>query len=182
VALADDDRSGMLGTLLSARQDAKDEAGAKAAAEAWAAFLEGAARRATSADQRAVFDSHRLSAYLELGAPEKAVPMLEESERALPDDYNPPYRLAVAYNALKRWDDALAATARALPRAYGPRKLRIFGARADALAGKGDGPAAQATMDEAIAYAKALPEGQASAATLESLARKRDGFGVAKAQ
>jgi hypothetical protein len=83
---------------------------------------------------------------------------------------------------MKRWDDALAATGRALPKAYGPRKLRIYGAKADALAGKGEVPAAQATMDEAIAYAKSLPEGQVSAASLESLAKKRDGFGVAKAQ
>ena len=181
VTLADDDRSGMLGTLLSARQDAKDEAGAKEAAQAWASFLEGAATRATSADQRAVFDSHRLSAYLEIGTPEKAVPMLQESEKALPDDYNPPYRLAVAYNAMKRWDDALAATSRALPKAYGPRKIRIYSTRADALAGKGDAPAAQSTMDEAIAYAKSLPEGQASESTLTSLQKKRDGFSVAKA-
>jgi hypothetical protein len=181
VTLADDDRSGLMASLMGARQDARDEAGAKQAAAEWALFLEGAAARAQTPEQRTVFDSHRLSAYLELGTPEKAVPMLEESERALPDDYNPPFRLAVAYNAMKRWDDALAATARALPRAYGPRKLRIYGARADAFAGKGDVPAAQKTMDEAIAHAKALPEGQASAATLESLARKRDGYAVAKA-
>ena len=109
VALADDDRSGLLATLMEARQDAKDEAGAKQAAADWAAFLEGAAARAKTAEQRAVFDSHRLSAYLELGAPERAVPMLVQSERALPGDYNPPYRLAVAYIALKRLDDALAA-------------------------------------------------------------------------
>jgi thioredoxin-like negative regulator of GroEL len=181
VTMSDDDRSGLLGTILSARQDAKDEAGAKKAAEDWAAFLEGAAARATTPEQRAVFDSHRLSAYLELGTPEKAVPVLEASERALPDDYNPPYRLAVAYNAMKRWDDALAASGRALPKAYGPRKLRIYTARADALAGRGDLAAAQATLDEGLAYARALPEGQASAATIAALQKKRDGLGAAKA-
>lgn len=181
VTMSDDDRSGLLGTILSARQDAKDEAGAKKAAEAWASFLDGAAARAATTEQRAVFDSHRLSAWLELGTPEKAVPVLEASERALPDDYNPPYRLAVAFNAMKRWDDAVAATARALPRAYGPRKIRIYTARADALAGRGDLAAAQATLDEALAHARALPEGQASAATLASLQKKRDGLGAAKA-
>jgi hypothetical protein len=181
VALADDDRSGLLATLMEARQDAKDEAGAKQAAADWAAFLEGAATRARTPEQRAVFDSHRLSAYLELGTPEKAVPMLEESERALPGDYNPPYRLAVAYNAQKRWDDALAATARALAKAYGPRKIRIYSTRADALAGKGDLAAATATLDEAIASARAHPEGQASPATIQSLEKKRDGLATAKA-
>ncbi len=181
VTMSDDDRSGLLATLMGARQDAKDEAGARQAAAEWSAFLDGAASRSKSPEQRAVFDSHRLSAYLELGTPDKAIPMLEQSERALPDDYNPPYRLAVAYNALKRWDAALAATARALPKAYGPRKIRIYSTRADALSGKGDPAAAKATMNEALAYARALPEGQASLATLASLEKKRDGIGVAQA-
>jgi thioredoxin-like negative regulator of GroEL len=174
IALADDDRSGMLATLMEARQDAKDEAGAKAAAQAWADFLEGAAAKATTPDARAVFDPHRLSAYLELGTPEKAVPMLQASEKALPNDYNPPARLAVAYNAMKRWDDALAATDRALALAYGPRKLRSYQARADAYAGKGDVAAARKTMDEAIAYAAALPE--KNDATIAALTKKRDGI------
>ncbi|MEO6462121.1 MAG: thiol reductase thioredoxin [Candidatus Eisenbacteria bacterium] len=181
VTMADDDRSGLLASLMAVRQDAKDEAGAKKAAADWSAFLEGAAARAKSPEQRAVFDPHRLGAYMELGTPEKAVPMLEQSERALPEDYNPPFRLAVAYNAMKKWDDALAATARALPKAYGPRKIRIYSTRADALAGKGDIAGAKATMDEAIAYARALPEGQASTTTIASLEKKRDGFAVVKA-
>lgn len=176
ITLSPDDRSSFLGVLLQARQDAKDEAGARAVALEWAALLERAAAAAATPDARSVYDSHRLSAYLELGAPEKAVAMLEESERALPDDYNPPFRLAVAYNAMKRWDDAIAASGRALSRAYGPRKLRIFTTRADAQAGRGDVAAARATMDEALAHARALPEGQVSAATLASLEKKRDGF------
>ena len=45
--------------------------------------------------------------YLELGQPERALPMLQASERDLPDDYNPPARLAVAYKAMKRWDEAI---------------------------------------------------------------------------
>jgi thioredoxin-like negative regulator of GroEL len=179
ITLADDDRSGMLSTLMDARTDAKDESGAKAAAQAWSAFLDQAATRAKTADERAVFDSHRLAAYLELGKPELAVPMLEASEKALPDDYNPPARLAVAYNAMKRWDDALAATDRALAKAYGPRKLRSYQARSDAFAGKGDLASARRTMDEAIAYASSLPEGQRSETTIAALTKKRDGIVVA---
>jgi thioredoxin-like negative regulator of GroEL len=157
IALADDDRSGMYSTLMDARNDAKDEAGAKAAAQTWANFLEGAAARAKTPDARSVFDSHRLYAYIELGTPEKAVPMLLESEKAMPNDYNPPARLTAAYVAMKQWDDALAASDRALKLGYGPRMLRTFQARADAFAGKGDTASARKTMDEAIAYAKGLP-------------------------
>jgi len=175
IALADDDKSGMLGTLMDVRTDAKDEAGAKAAAQAWANFLEGAAARAKTPEARAVFDSHRLYAYMQLGTPEKAVPMLLESEKALPADYNPPARLAAAYVAMKQWDDALAASARALKLGYGPRMLRTYQVRADAFAGKGDTAAARKTMDEAIAYGKALPT-PSSEATVAALAKKRDGF------
>ncbi|MGH3055712.1 MAG: thioredoxin family protein, partial [Gaiellaceae bacterium] len=81
IGMAADDRSAVYIALLDARQDAKDDQGAHAVAQAWASFLEGEAARATNADARAVFDPHRLSAYLELGEPERALPMLEASER-----------------------------------------------------------------------------------------------------
>ena len=135
--IAADDRSGLYISLLDARQQAGDSLGARQVALDWAAFLEGAAARATTPEQRTVFDSHRLSAYLELGEPERAVPMLEASERDLPDDYNPPARLAAALRAMKQWDEALAASDRALAKVYGPRKLGIYSARADILSGKG---------------------------------------------
>ena len=174
ITMADDDRSSMYGTLVDVRDDAKDEAGKKAAAQEWATFLDGAAARATTPDARAVFDSHRLAAYIELGTPEKAVPMLQASEKAMPNDYNPPARLAIAYNAMKQWDLALAATDRALAKAYGPRKLRSYQARADAYTGKGDAAMARKTLDDAIAYASALPDGQRSETSIASLTKKRD--------
>jgi tetratricopeptide (TPR) repeat protein len=172
--VAADDRSGLFIVLLSAREDAEDAAGAKAVAEAWAAFLEGAAARATSPDARAVFDPHRLSAYLELGQPERAIPMLEQSQRDLPDDYNPVARLAIAYRAMKKWPEALAASDRALAMAYGPRRLSLLNTRADIFAGMGDTLQARATLEGALAEARALPEGQRSEATLAALTKKLD--------
>jgi hypothetical protein len=180
ILMSDDDRSSTYGELVDARHDAKDDAGAHAVAEQWAAYLEAAAARAGTPDEHAVFDPHRLSVYLELGTPEKALPMLEASEKALPDDYNPPARLAVAYNALKRWDDALAACDRASKLAYGPRKYRIYVARVDAYVGKGDTAAARTTLTEAIAYMDALPEGQRSKGAVASLQKRLDALGPAK--
>ena len=170
--IAADDRSGLYISLLDARQDAKDEAGAKRVATEWSAFLDGAAARAKTPEQRAVFDSHRLSAYHELGQPERAIPMLEASERNLPGDYNPPARLAVAYSWMKRWDEALTASDRALAKAYGPRKLGIYSTRADIFSGKGDRDAARRTLDEAIAYANALPPEQRSESAVAGLRKK----------
>jgi hypothetical protein len=113
-AAADDVSTSSL-SLIRARKDAGDPAGAKKDAEAWAAFLEAAAARAKSPEQRAVFDAHRLSAYLELAQPERAIPMLQASEADLPGDYNPPARLALAYLRMKKLDEALASSDRALP-------------------------------------------------------------------
>jgi tetratricopeptide (TPR) repeat protein len=171
IPLAADDRSGLYGILIDARKDAKDDAGAKMVASEWARFLEGEARAGTP-DGRAVFDSHRLSAYLELGEPERAIAMLEVSERDLPQDYNPPARLAVALKALKRWDEALAASDRALAKAYGPRTLGILQTRAEIHTGRGDGAEARRTLEKALSLAEAMPSGQRSEATIASLKKK----------
>ncbi len=170
--IAGDDRSGLYIALLDARQDAKDEAGAKQVAAEWAAFLDGEAARARTPEQRTVFDSHRLSAYRELGQVERAIPMLEGSERDLPDDYNPPARLALAYSWLKRWDEALIASDRALAKAYGPRKIGIYATRADIFVGKGDKAGARRVMEEALAYAESLPPGQKSENTIAGMKKR----------
>jgi tetratricopeptide (TPR) repeat protein len=172
LGIAADDRSGLYLALLGARQDAKDEEGAKRVAMEWSAFLDGAAARAKTPEQRTVFDSHRLSAYRELGQVELAIPMLEAAERDLPGDYNPPARLATAYLWMKRWDEALAPSDRALAKVYGPRKLGVYSTRADIFSGKGDLEAARRTLEEAVAYADALPPGQRSESAIAGLRRK----------
>ncbi|HVP37796.1 MAG TPA: hypothetical protein VMS93_01315 [Candidatus Saccharimonadales bacterium] len=172
IPMSGDDRSSIYGTLVEARHEAGDSVGARQAAETWAAFLEGEAARAATPEQRAVFDSHRVGAYLELGQPERAIPMLEASERDLPEDYNPPARLAVVYRNLKRWDEALAASDRALKKAYGPRKLGMLQTRAEIYLGKADTTAALQTLRGALADAEALPEGQRSQNLIGGLKRR----------
>ena len=98
--------------------------------------------------------------------------MLQASERDLPDDYNPPARLAVAYRAMKKYDDALAASDRALAKAYGPRKLGILQTRADIYREKGDAAAARKTMEDAVKLAESLPEGQRSEKVIANLKKK----------
>jgi len=169
---AADDISSAYPSLVQARKDAGDEAGAKKDAETWAAFLEAQAAAAQTPEQRAVFDSHRLSAYLELGQPERAVPMLKASEADLPDDYNPPARLALAYLKMKKIDEALAASDRALPKVTGPRRLSVLQTRADIFEAKGDTAAARETLQQALAYAEALPAGQRREGTIKALRKK----------
>jgi len=170
--IAADDISSVYESLASEREAARDEEGRKTVLAQRAAFLEAQAARAANPESRAVFDSHRLSTYLALGSPERAIPMLEASERDLPDDYNPPARLAVAYRAAHRYDEALAASDRALSKAYGPRKIGILQTRSDIYASKGDPAAARRTLEETVRYAESLPAGQRSEKTIASLRKK----------
>lgn len=157
IVLSDDDRSGLYIALIEARDAAGDDEGLVALKHEWSAFLEEAASRAKTPQQRAVYDSHRITAYLDLGTPEKAIPMLEQSQSDFPDDYNPPARLALAYKAMKDYDRALAASDRALALVYGPRKLNVYSVRSDIFKEKGDSEAARETIRQAIAFARTLP-------------------------
>ncbi|MBI2837201.1 MAG: tetratricopeptide repeat protein [Acidobacteria bacterium] len=170
--IAADDRAGIYSSLVDAREDAGDKDGMMQTAQAWAAFLEIQAAAAATPEQRAVFDAFRLTAYLTLELPEKAVPMLQASERDLPDDYNPPARLALAYKAMSRYDDAIAASTRALAKVYGPRKIRVLLNLADIYSAKGDAPAARKILEESLQIAESLPAGQRSEGMIAMLKKK----------
>jgi tetratricopeptide (TPR) repeat protein len=172
IPLSGDDRSGLYDSLVSARETAKDEAGAAKLRGEWIAYLEGEAAKAKTAEQRAVYDPHRLSLYITLKTPEKAIPMLERSEKDFPNDYNPPARLALAYKAMNRFDDALKASDRAMARVYGPRKISVYRTRYDIYTAKGDKEMSKKTLEEAVHYAKSLPKEQVSKAMIDSLEKK----------
>jgi tetratricopeptide (TPR) repeat protein len=179
--MAADDRSGVYIALLGARQAVGDARGRRMIAEQWAAFLERAAAAARTPAERTVFDSHRLSASIEIGAPEKAIPFLEQSERDFPDDYNPPARLAIAYREMKAWDRGIEAAARALAKSgtAGPRRLLILQNLAQLHEGRGDVAAARRTLAEAIAHGEALPEGARAEARVNALRRQLEALGPA---
>ena len=109
---------------------------------------------------------------MELQQPERAIPMLQASEKDLPDDYNPPSRLAVAYMAMKKPDEALAASNRALPKVSGPRRVQVLQRRSDIFAAKGDAAAAREALEQALASAEALPAGQRSEGQIKALKKK----------
>lgn len=170
--LAADDVSGAYQTLEDDRERAADAAGKTAMLREHAAFLEGRTKAARTPQGRAVFDAHRMIAYIDLGEPERAVPMLELSEKEFPDDYNPPARLAFTFDAMKRYDDAAAASDRALAKAYGPRKIGILQKRADIEEHRGDAAASRRYLEEALATARSLPEGQRSERGIAALEKK----------
>lgn len=169
-----DDRAGLLEVLGRARAEAGDRVGARAAAGRLWRLVEGEGRRTRSAELRASLDSYRVAAALGLEKPALAVPALSASEKALPDDYNPPYRLAILYREMGRDADALAAADRALSRAYGPRKLRVYDLKASVLERGGDRAALEATLEEAVGYAGSLPEAQVKGGVRGLLTRMRE--------
>ena len=156
-----DDRSSLFEALVGLREEAGDVAGGKAMAQRWLTFLEGEAQQASTVEQRASFDPHRVNAALALGEPLRAEAALRASERDLPADYNPPARLAIVYRAAGRTDDALAAVDRALGKVYGPRALRLYELKSELQLKKGDRAGAKKTVASALAAARALPPGPA---------------------
>ena len=154
-----DDRSDLYDYVVHALREVpgRPAGEAKRVARSWASFLEDQAGRAPDAAARAVFDAHRLLAYVALGEPERAVPMLAQSEHDFPADYNPPARLAAAFLQMKHYDDALPAVKRALDRAYGPRKLRLWALEADIYEAKKDAASARHALQEAIDFAQKVP-------------------------
>jgi tetratricopeptide (TPR) repeat protein len=172
IVMPGDDRSGVYDVLVQARAEARDVAGAKALAAQWLTFLEGEATKAPTPEQRTVFDSHRIGAALVLGDLMRVVPAIEQSEKDLPDDYNPPARLANLYRRLGRLDEALAASTRALAKVQGSRRLRVLSERADIHLARGEKDEAVRTLEEAIAYAKTLSGAQASPRMVDALEKK----------
>lgn len=156
-AILIDDRSSAFEVLVDALKAKGSPAEAKAAAADWAAMLEGAATRASSPKERAVFDPHRLGAYIELGEPQRALPMLEASERDFPGDYNPPARKARALMELGRYDEAVASADRALGLAYGGRRMRIYLLKADIYEKKRAKADLIATLKAALADSEKSP-------------------------
>jgi tetratricopeptide (TPR) repeat protein len=171
--LLSDDRAGLRSVLMDAREKQGDEAGAKAGALDLLAFLEADTKKA-SPEARAALDGYRVSAAIAAGDPARALAPLTLSEQQLPWDYNPPARLAILYRELGRYDDALAASSRALEKVYGPRKLTVLDARATIYEKKGDKAGVKKTLEDAIAYAGTLPESQRPKRMVARLEKRLD--------
>ena len=98
--------------------------------------------------------------------------MLQESERDLPDDYNPPSRLAVIHLRMNDPEKALAASNRALPKVSGPRRVRVLQTRSDIFAAKGDAAASREALEQALECAESLPAGQRPEGQITALRKK----------
>lgn len=163
-ALLPDDRSAIYEEVLATKKELGDDAGARALAAGWASYLEAEAKKAPTKDARTALDPWRVAAYIATGEPGRAVPVLEESARDFPQDYNPEARLGRVYLVMGSLDLAAQATDRAIALVYGPRAMRVYELRADIAKARGDRTAEIRALEEALARseAKALTQGQSA--------------------
>lgn len=171
-ALSADERSDYWRQIWALREALHDETGAREAAERRLAVLEPAAAAAPDATAASTYDWARAETQLYLHHDAEAKALLVASERALPDDYNPPSRLAIVHLRLGELPEALAAIERSLPKAYGPRKGYVLSIKANILEKQGLRDAARAIVEEQLALYRALPDGQKSP-QLEAMAMQR---------
>ena len=161
VPVAADDRSAVYIALLDARDDAKDAAGKRRWAEQWSAFLDGVAARAPDARSAgpvrfpSIVGLHRA----------RPTGARDPDARGLGARFPGRLQSTGATGGRLQGHEALGRCAgRIRPRAgqaYGPRKLGMFQVRSDIYLGRGDKTAAKRTLEDAVAYAEALPEGPA---------------------
>jgi tetratricopeptide (TPR) repeat protein len=153
-----DDKLGLYDALHQARKALGDEPGAKRVAREWLAFVEDESRRAKTPLARSAVDGARLSAALALGEPQRALPALRASAKALPDEYFAQSYQAVCALEAGENQEALEAARRAVKLAEGPRKVRVMTVEAQALKALGEEEEARAALEAAIAHGEGLPE------------------------
>jgi hypothetical protein len=169
-ALTADDRGDIWRMLWDVREKQGDSAGAHAAAQQRSNVLEAAAAKAPDAEASSTFDWGRAESLLYLDHGREAVRLLEKSEAALSDDYNPPARLARVHYEMHAYGEALAAIDRALAKAYGPRKGTLLALKVDILDKQGRKAEAQKVAEEEIALYESVPQKRPGAL---AAARKR---------
>jgi thiol-disulfide isomerase/thioredoxin len=177
-----DDVSGLYELLVEERRAAKDDAQVVSLGARWLEFLEGAAKAATTPAARAVFDPHRLLAAMASKQLERVIPALEQSEKELPKDFNPPARLALAHQEQGQLPQAEAAIGRALKKnTGGPRRVRLLEVQASILAAKGDASGQKKALQEAVRYGKSLPASQRPDKKVAALERQLTALDAPKA-
>lgn len=161
--LAVDDRSEALRILRELRGALGDDAGARAAAVEQRDLLATAFRDAENPHAAMTYNWPRAEVHVFLGEAEALLPDLEASVKALPQEYDPPYRLAWVLLELGRADAAVAPAEQALGLVYGPRKRRVLTLLAGIHEARGDAAARAKAYESLLAHEETLPAHQRSA-------------------
>jgi thiol-disulfide isomerase/thioredoxin len=156
--LSVDDRSDALSILRQALEGLGRADDARAAAQRQRRLLDDAAAAAGSPRETMTYNWPRAEVYAYLGVPLELVPALERSAADLPEEYDPPYRLAWIYLQAKQLDLARTWAERAEGLAYGPRKARAQGLLADIHRARGDAAGERSARAGIVATLEGLPK------------------------
>ena len=121
--------------------------------ERWLAEIDAATP--ANDDERSALDIARVDVVALLDEPERALPALAASERAMPRNYSAAMRHAEVAADAKHWDEALAACAHGLALVDGPMaRTRLLWIEARALIGRHDAAGARRALDQALESAQ----------------------------
>jgi tetratricopeptide (TPR) repeat protein len=158
--LSPDDRADAWHVVWDARETLGDHKGAQDAARARLAVIMKAVAARPEPEIATTFDGARMETLEFLGRGAEAAQFLAAQEKALPNDYNPPHRLAHVYFKLGKNADALAAIDRALAKGYGARKGLMYRLKADILMAMNKKTEARAALEAQLALYRSLPDSQ----------------------
>jgi predicted Zn-dependent protease len=134
-----------------------DNAGAAQWGDRWLAELD--ATNPDSDDERSALDIARVENIQIVGDPNRILPALIASERAMPKNYIASLRLAQMESAAKHNDEAIAACDRGLARAPGANgRAWLLQIKATALMAKGQKAEARRVLEEALKAAQTIPD------------------------
>lgn len=176
--LSIDDRSDLLYNLRGLYEALDDRDAARAAATRQLKLLSLAAHAAKTPREAMIYAWPRAEVHVYLGEATKLEPELVALHKALPDEYDPPYRLGWLRMKMGDARGAVAPLERAVSLVYGPRKARVWSLLADAYAELGDAPAERQAREGIVTHLRGLPPGLSSKAleksALEALEAARE--------
>jgi tetratricopeptide (TPR) repeat protein len=159
--LSVDDRSDAQANLMELLDQSGRHEQAVQVAQARAKLLEEAAASAPDATMASTFDAHRTDTYLYLEQSGKAEQLLAGREKQMPEDYNPPARLARVLLEQGKLPEAEAAVDRALSKmSRGQRRIGVLGLKARIL--EKEGKPTAAVVQEQLEVLRELPRTQRS--------------------
>jgi tetratricopeptide (TPR) repeat protein len=151
-----DHRDSIYRTLMYISVARNDKAAAAGWGDRWLAELD--ATTPSSDEQRSALDIARVENVQIYGEPERILPALIASERAMPNNYIASLRVAQMESAAKHYDETIAACDRGLARTPGANgRAWLLQIKARALMQKGQKPEARQVLEEALQAAQAIP-------------------------
>lgn len=152
-----DHRDELYRTLMYRSVARKDNASAAKWGDRWLDELD--AIPPTSDDERSALDIARVENIQVFGDPERILPALMASEKAMPNNYIASLRLAQMLVAAKHYDDAEAACDRGLARSPGANgRAWMLQIKAKVLMQRGQKPEARRLLQEALQAAQEIPD------------------------